>query len=76
MALNLHPKVASGMLAGYLTTVLIVECNRRGFPIDGNEGAALTGIFTILGAYLERATTAEPLVLPPELTDDMEHPPS
>lgn len=46
-----HPKVSAGMFAGFVTTVVITELNRRGITVDGNEAAAITGLLTIAAGY-------------------------
>jgi len=47
----IHPKVSAATFAAFLTTVIITECNRRGYTIDGNEGAALTGLTAICAGF-------------------------
>jgi hypothetical protein len=47
-----HPKVTAAALAGALTTILLAEANRRGYPIDGFEGAAISTVLTFGAGYV------------------------
>src|SRR5712691_6227933 len=55
-----HPKMSAAVLAGFVTTVLIAEANRRGYPIDGTEGAGITGILMFAAGYLLPSDDAGP----------------
>ena len=55
-----HPKVTSGALAGALATIITFEANRRGIPIDGGEGAALTVLLSFVAGYFTPSDVAQP----------------
>jgi hypothetical protein len=48
---DIHPKTSAAMFAGFLSTIVITELNRRGYIVDGNEGAAITGLLMVLASY-------------------------
>ncbi len=49
--MNLHPKVTAGALAGALTVIITAEAARRGFTIDGTEGASITVILSVIAGF-------------------------
>jgi hypothetical protein len=50
---NLHPRLQAAALAAYMTTIIIAEAGRRGFPISGDEGSAITGALALLAGWLQ-----------------------
>ena len=56
------PKATSALVAGALTTIFVIEVKRRfAVEIDASEAAAITTIFSFLGAYFApRSKPIEP----------------
>lgn len=57
--MQFHPKVSASMFAGFVTTIVITELNRRGITIDGNEAAAVTGLLTIAAGFFMPSNGAD-----------------
>lgn len=51
MALKFHSKVTAGTFAAAATVIIIAEAQRRGYPIDGTEGASITTILSLIAGY-------------------------
>jgi hypothetical protein len=49
--MTLHPKVTAGALAGALTVIITAEAARRGYTIDGTEGASITVVLSLIAGY-------------------------
>ncbi len=49
--MNLHPKVTAGALAGALTVIATAEAARRGYSIDGTEGASITVVLSVIAGF-------------------------
>jgi hypothetical protein len=54
---NLHPRLQAAALAAYLTTIIIAEAGRRGFPISGDEGSAITGVLALLAGWVQPSSS-------------------
>ena len=72
MALKFHPKMTAGVFAGAAATMIISEANRRGFPIDGTEGAALTVMLAGLAGYF--MPSDDPAPPPPPIAPPLQPP--
>lgn len=63
--MNFHPKVTAGTFAGALTVIITAEAARRGFVIDGTEGASITVVLSLLAGYFMPSDAASPPAPPP-----------
>jgi hypothetical protein len=56
---NLHPRLQAAAIAAYLTTIIIAEAGRRGLPISGDEGSAITGLLALLAGWFQPSSSDE-----------------
>ncbi len=49
--MQFHPKVTASTFAAALTVIIIAEAQRRGYPIDGTEGASVTTVLSLAAGY-------------------------
>jgi hypothetical protein len=62
--LSLHPKVAAGLLAGWVVTLVVYSLHQWAHTeLPAEVGAALTGLFTFGAGWL--APSPEPTVTAP-----------
>ena len=45
-------KITASMVAGALTVIIVAEAQRRGYPIDGTEGASISVVLSAIAGYL------------------------
>ena len=58
--MNFHPKITASTFAGALTVIITAEAARRGFSIDGTEGASITVVLSLIAGYFMPSGDAPP----------------
>lgn len=68
-----HPKVTTAALAGALTTIIISELGKHGYPIDGSEGAAIAVVLSFFAGWFTPSGGADQPAAPAPAAQEPPH---